>query len=61
LAGHLVLPRPDVSVVIATFASESTSRWATAGAAKPENTGTWTAPTCAQACEAIAASGDIGR
>ena len=36
-------------------------RCATAGAAKPEKTGTWTAPMCAQACEAIAASGDIGR
>ena len=47
--------------MIATFASESTSRWATAGAANPEKTGTWTAPTCAQACEATAASGDIGR
>ena len=47
--------------MIATFAPESTRRWATAGAAKPEKTGTWTAPMCAQACEAIAASGDIGR
>ena len=47
--------------VIAAFAPESTSRCATAGAAKPEKTGTWTAPMCAQACEAIAASGDIGR
>ena len=32
----------------------------TAGAAKPEKIGTCTAPMCAQACEATAASGDIG-
>ena len=53
--------RSDVRVVIATFASESTSRWATAGAANPEKTGTCTAPMWAHACEAIATSGDIGR
>jgi hypothetical protein len=47
--------------VITTFASASCSRWATAGAAKPEKSGTCTAPTCAQAWEATAASGDIGR
>ena len=47
--------------MIATFASESMSLCATAGAAKPEKIGTWTAPMCAQACEAIATSGDIGR
>ena len=34
---------------------------AIAGAAKPEKIGTWIAPRCAQACEAIATSGDIGR
>ena len=53
--------RLETVVVIATLASESCSRCATAGAAKPEKTGTWTAPMCAQACEAIATSGDIGR
>ncbi len=53
--------RSDPSAVISTFASASCSRAATAGAANPENTGTWTAPTCAHACEAIAASADIGR
>ena len=46
---------------VATFASESTSRCATAGAAKPEKIGTCTAPICAQAWDAIATSGDIGR
>ena len=44
-----------------TFASACCSRAATAGAAKPEKIGTWIAPRCAQACEAIATSGDIGR
>ena len=53
--------RDDVSAVIATLASESCRRSATAGAAKPEKIGTCTAPTCAHACEAIATSGDIGR
>ncbi len=47
--------------MITTFASEACSRAATAGAAKPEKTGTWIAPRCAQACDAIATSGDIGR
>ena len=47
--------------VIATFASEAWSRCATAGAAKPEKIGTWIAPMCAQACDAIGTSGDIGR
>ena len=53
--------RLDVSVVIATFASDAWSRWATAGAANPEKIGTWIAPMCAHACEATATSGDIGR
>ena len=47
--------------MIATFASLARRRCATAGAAKPENTGTWIAPMCAQACDATATSGDIGR
>ena len=51
--------RSDVSQVMTTFASASASRWATAAAAKPEKTGTCSAPTCAQACEAIAASNDM--
>jgi hypothetical protein len=46
--------------VITAFAPESCSRWTIAGAAKPEKIGTWTAPMWAQACDAIAASGDIG-
>ena len=53
--------RSEERAVIATFAPESTSRCATAGAANPEKTGICTAPTWAQACEAIATSGDIGR
>ena len=56
----LAAPR-RVRRVITTFASLARSRCATAGAAKPEKTGTWTAPMCAQACEATATSGDIGR
>ena len=59
--GTLLPRRNDDRAVIAALAPESTRRCATAGAAKPEKTGTWTAPMCAQACEAIAASGDIGR
>jgi hypothetical protein len=56
------LPRRDDSVVvIATFASLAWSRCATVGAANPEKIGTWIAPTCAHALEAIATSGDIGR
>ena len=47
--------------MITTFASLASSRCRTAGAAKPENTGTWTAPMWAQACEATATSGDIGK
>ena len=47
--------------MIATLASEAWSRWATAGAAKPEKIGTWIAPMWAQACDAIATSCDIGR
>ncbi len=47
--------------MIATVASLARSRCATAGAANPEKIGTWIAPTCAHACEAIATSGDIGR
>ena len=55
-------PRRDESRrVITTFASLASSRWATAGAAKPEKTGTCTAPMCAIAFEATATSGDIGR
>ena len=58
----IVLPRrEDSCCVITTFASLACRRWATAGAAKPEKTGTWIAPMCATACEAIATSGDIGR
>ncbi len=53
--------RDDASTVTATFASESWSRCATAGAAKPEKIGTCTAPMCAHACDATAASGDMGR
>ena len=53
--------RSDPSAVITTFASASRSRAATAGAAKPEKIGTWMAPRCAHACEAIATSGDMGR
>ena len=53
--------RNELSTVIATFASESARRCATAGAAKPEKIGTCTAPMCAQAWEATATSGDIGR
>ena len=47
--------------MITTFASESCRRWTTAGAAKPEKSGTCTAPMCAQACEATATSGHMGR
>jgi hypothetical protein len=53
--------RSEPSAVTTTFASASCSRCATAGAAKPEKTGTCTAPMCAQACETIETSGDIGR
>ncbi len=53
--------RYDASAVSTSFASASASRADTAGPAKPEKIGTWIAPMCAQACEAIAASGDIGR
>ncbi len=47
--------------MITTFASLARRRCATAGAAKPEKTGTWIAPRWATACEATATSGDIGR
>ena len=47
--------------MITTFASACCRREAIAGAAKPEKIGTWIAPRCAHACEAIATSGDIGR
>ena len=53
--------RVDERAVIATFASDACSRWATAGAAKPEKIGTCTAPMCAHACDATGTSGDIGR
>ncbi len=57
-----VAPRRSVaSAVTSTFAPASASRAAIAGAAKPEKIGTWIAPMCAHACEAIAACGDIGR
>ena len=46
--------------MITAFAPESCSRCTTAGAAKPEKIGTCTAPTCAHACDATAASGHIG-
>jgi hypothetical protein len=52
--------RYDQSAVSTTFAPESWSRCTTAGAAKPEKIGTCIAPICAQAWEAIAASGHIG-
>ena len=52
--------RSDQSEQITTFACESSSRAAIAGAAKPEKIGTCTAPTCAHACEAIATAGHIG-
>ena len=39
----------EPKVVITALAPESSSRAATAGAAKPEKIGTWTAPMCAQA------------
>ena len=44
-----------------TFASESCSRCSTAGAAKPEKSGTCTAPMWAHACDATATSGDMGK
>ena len=53
--------RSEPSAVTTTFASACWSRPAIAGAAKPEKIGTWIAPRCAHACEAIATSGDIGR
>ena len=51
----------DQSAQMTAFASESSSRAAIAGAAKPEKTGTCTAPMCAQACDATATAGLIGR
>ncbi len=53
--------RSEPSAVITTFASACRSLAAIAGAANPEKIGTWIAPMCAQACEATATSGDIGR
>ena len=53
--------RREPSAVTSARAPASASREAIAGAAKPEKIGTWTAPRWAQACEAIAASGAIGR
>ncbi len=47
--------------MIRSFASQSWSREATAGAPKPEKQGVQTAPMRAAASEAMAASGDIGR
>ena len=44
-----------------SFAPASASREDTAGPANPEKIGTCTAPMCAHACAAIAASGAIGR
>ena len=52
--------RSDQSAQMTTFACESSSRDAIAGAAKPEKMGTCTAPTCAHACEATATAGHIG-
>ena len=52
--------RSDQSAQITTFACESSSREAIAGAAKPEKIGTCTAPTCAHACDATATAGHIG-
>ena len=54
-------PRRASRAVIATFASDAWRRCATAGAAKPEKTGTWIAPMWAHACEAIATSGAHGQ
>ena len=59
--GTLRPRREDSRRVITTFASLASSRWATAGAAKPEKIGTWTAPMCATAFDATATSGDIAR
>ena len=52
--------RRDQSAQRTTFAPESSSRDAIAGAAKPEKIGTCTAPTCAHACDATATAGHIG-
>src|SRR5439155_15650485 len=52
--------RRDQSAQMTTFACESSSLDASAGAAKPEKIGTCTAPTCAQACDATATAGHIG-
>ena len=58
----ICLPRRDeLCCVITTFASLASSRCLTAGAATPENPGTWNAPRCAIACEATATSVLIGR
>ena len=61
--GASIIPPPPggYNYVITAFAPESCKRCTIAGAAKPEKIGTCTAPICAQACEAAAASGDIGR
>ncbi len=53
--------RYDASAVRTSFAPASASRDDTAGPANPEKIGTCTAPMCAHACDAIAASGAIGR
>ena len=53
--------RYDASAVRTSLAPASASREDTAGPAKPEKIGTCTAPMCAHACDAIAASGAIGR
>ena len=52
--------RSDQSAHSTTFACESSSREAIAGAAKPEKMGTCTAPTWAHACEATATAAHIG-
>ena len=53
--------RNERSAVTSAFAPASASLVAIAGAAKPEKIGTWIAPMWAHACEAIAASGAMGR
>ena len=56
------LPRRyEASAVTTSFAPASARRDDTAGPANPEKIGTCTAPRCAHACDAIAASGDMGR
>src|SRR6266511_3399566 len=59
--GTICPRRSEPSAVISAFALASASRAAIAGAANPEKIGTCTAPRCAQAWDAIATCGDMGR